>query len=143
VDHLRLCFKAGGAESGLETFVLRGENGRKLCEGWARWGGGEDGGPGWGGRGRGAAKSWKGKTVPPPACFHSCLALSVWMCSKWLLESVLWGPLTQPIGPLTVTWLGLRASVLRGPGLHAECCLSAHHMAGTQGTCAKEPRAVC
>lgn len=44
MDHLRLCFKAGGAESGLKRFVLRGENGRKLCEGWAGWGSGG----GWG-----------------------------------------------------------------------------------------------
>ena len=107
------------------------------------WGRGEDGGPGWDGRGRGTAKSWKGNTVPHPACFHSCLALSVWMCSKWLLESVLWGPLTQPAAPLPVTRLGLWAAVLRGPGLHAECHLSAHHTARTQGPCAKEPRAAC
>lgn len=46
MDHMRLCFKAGGAESGLKKFVSRGENGRKLCEGSVMLGSGG----GWGAR---------------------------------------------------------------------------------------------
>lgn len=76
---------------------------------------GEDGGPRWCGRGRGLPSPRK-VTVPPSACFFTVVcALSVWTCSKWLLESVLWGPLTQPAAPLPVTRLGLGAFCAEGP----------------------------